>query len=56
MPIPVPRSHDRKKKFMDRCLKQMKDEFPDIGQRYAVCAKRWSEYKGVGKSGKLFNR
>lgn len=49
MPIPVPRKRDNKKQFMERCLSNMKEEFRDIGQRYAVCLKRWSQYGGEKK-------
>ena len=49
MPLPVPRSKEKRPKFMERCLsdRSVQDEFRDISQRYAVCIKRWDDYRSV---------
>jgi hypothetical protein len=39
MPLPIPKKGEDRKKFTSRCMSSeiMKDDFPDIKQRYAVC-------------------
>ena len=46
-PIPIPKSDESKKEFMNRCLSNptMNDEYPDNGQRYAVCQRQWTDKK-----------
>jgi len=43
MPIPKPSKKEDQKKFTKRCMSDsvMKNEFPDIKQRYAVCMSQW---------------
>jgi len=46
-PIPTPKSDESKKGFMNRCMADPKtnNEFPDSGQRYAVCQRQWTNKK-----------
>jgi len=56
MPLPYPGEKENKKEFMDRCLgdDNMKREFRDIAQRYAVCSTRWETTgKAAQEGGKL---
>lgn len=43
MPIPKPIDEEHKHQFIDRCMNNdiMKSEYPDIGQRYAICNSSW---------------
>ena len=43
MPLPEPKSDEKKSEFMDRCVgdPSMNEEYPDVDQRYAVCHKQW---------------
>lgn len=43
MTIPKPKKKEKRTKFMSRCLKNknMKIEFVDIKQRFAVCSQSW---------------
>lgn len=43
MPIPEPKEEEKEKEFLNRCFnsKVMKKEFPDKGQRWAVCNSKW---------------
>lgn len=45
MPIPKPDKDERMTEFIERCMSDqvMKKEFPNEGQRIAVCAKEWSK-------------
>jgi len=41
MPIPTPKPGEKKDKFISGCMSELKDEFPDVPQRYAVCIGSW---------------
>src|SRR5690606_14958488 len=45
MPIPTPEQNETKDEFIERCMgdETMKEEYPDGGQRYAVCLAQWDE-------------
>ena len=45
--LPTPTSDDTEEKFISRCMgsKKMNDEFPDAGQRAAVCYSQWGNRK-----------
>lgn len=45
MPLPKKNKNESKKKFMPRCMSndEMKKEFKDVKQRYAVCLNIWKE-------------
>ncbi len=51
MPLLKPKDGEEKKEFMDRCMANptMNDEFPDNGQRFAVCKAQWDK-KGESKA------
>lgn len=48
MPLPRPRDGESEGDFMQRCMgsEVMNEDFPESGQRYAVCQRQWSEGKG----------
>lgn len=45
MPIPTPAEGERETEFVIRCMadETMQDEYPDSGQRYAVCESHWGD-------------
>ena len=45
MPLPTPRSGEKQKDFVQRCISDdnMAKEFPDKDQRFAVCVTQWKE-------------
>lgn len=45
MPIPKPRKKETESEFILRCMGDptMVSEYPDRGQRYAVCINKWEE-------------
>lgn len=47
MPLPNPKNKEKYRSFMSRFLKdkQVKKEFPDIKQRFAVAVKTWNNNK-----------
>lgn len=47
MPIPEPKEKESEADFMQRCLseEEMKKEYPNIDQRYAVCINKWLNKK-----------
>ena len=49
MPIPNPKSSEKKQDFISRCIetltKDKKDEFPSARQRAAVCYSQWDEHE-----------
>jgi hypothetical protein len=53
MPIPTPTADESKGEFIDRCMSNstMREDYPDTGQRYAVCADIY-ERKKPKKDGK----
>ena len=47
MPLPRPGENEDKPEFIGRCMaaQVMRDEYPDSGQRYAVCKGQWERDK-----------
>jgi hypothetical protein len=47
MPIATPTSNESETEFVRRCMadEKMLEEFPDNGQRFAVCQSSWDESK-----------
>lgn len=47
MPLPVPRKNEMEGDFISRCLGDgiMKEEYPDVVQRTAVCYSQWRKKK-----------
>lgn len=47
MPLPTPRSDEEQSSFMERCMgsETMVSEYPDAGQRAAVCHRQWRTKK-----------
>ena len=43
MPLPKPRKGESEDDFIERCMGESKEEFPDRGQRFAVCRRQWEE-------------
>tara|TARA_A200000159_G_scaffold46936_1_gene43229 strand:+ start:5571 stop:6104 length:534 start_codon:yes stop_codon:yes gene_type:complete len=45
MPLPTPKSGEKRSKFMSRCMvdPKAKDEFKDVKQRAAVCSSQFKE-------------
>lgn len=45
MPIPSPRSGEKQKEFIRRCMGDptMISEYPQTDQRFAVCQTEWEE-------------
>ncbi len=45
MPIPEPGENEDRQTFLNRCMADdtMRNEFPDTGQRFAVCRSQWEE-------------
>ena len=41
----TPSSGEDKDKFLQRCMSELNNEFPDQDQRYAVCNSYWDEYR-----------
>jgi hypothetical protein len=63
MPIPKPKKRERQRKFISRCMKQAKNEYPNRSKRIAICftsfrKSRGKFFYGYGftnpKSGKRF--
>lgn len=51
MPLPKPNSGETNKEFTDRCMGNptMNSDFPDNGQRFAVCKDLWKKKKRDGE-------
>jgi hypothetical protein len=47
MPIPIPSQEDNEESFLTRCMSDevMVNEFPKLGQRFAVCEIQWDSYE-----------
>ena len=45
MPLPFPSSDEEKQEFMTRCMQDLKKEFKEPDQRYAVCLAQWNKKK-----------
>ena len=43
MPIDKPKPGETKDHYINYCMGVLKDEFPEIPQRYAVCVSKWEE-------------
>lgn len=45
MPIPKPEPNEQMTEFIERCMSDevMQEEYPNEGQRIAICAKQWSK-------------
>jgi hypothetical protein len=43
MPIDKPKPGETKEHFISYCMGELKGEFPDVPQRYAVCITKWEE-------------
>ena len=41
MPLPKPRKDEKKAAFMQRCMRETKNEFRKNKQRVAVCLSQW---------------
>lgn len=41
MPMPKPNKDEKHAAFIDRCFSALKDEYPDIKQRNAICESQW---------------
>ena len=41
--IPKPEGSEDEQTFIGRCMSDLKTDFPDQKQRYAVCKKTWDE-------------
>lgn len=43
MPMPKPEPEEGKSDFTSRCMSDetMREEYPDVSQRYAVCQNQW---------------
>ncbi len=54
MPLPKPKSEEKKKEFLSRCMGDdiMVKEYKNQSQRYAICLTQWSRRK-KSKSGEL---
>ena len=54
MPLPKPNENEIKKEFLDRCMRDrnMKKEFPDSDQRFAVCNDIYREEKNMSECDK----
>lgn len=44
MPIPKPTSSETKSKFVSRCIREIKDEYPR-NQTVAICISQWDSEK-----------
>ena len=53
MPLPSPNKGEGRKDFMGRCMSNgtMRKEYPEQGQRYAVCQSKWGKPKS--ESGRI---
>jgi len=49
----TPSSGEDKDEFLQRCMSELNNEFPDQDQRYAVCNSYWEEYRQEDKSEEL---
>jgi len=43
MPLPEPREDEDHDEFIERCMSELSEEFPDEDQRYAVCESQWEQ-------------
>jgi len=43
MAIDKPKPGETKEHFINYCMGELKGEFPDVPQRYAVCITKWEE-------------
>ena len=45
MPIPTPKDKEKRVDYIARCMGDdtMNSEYPETGQRFAVCASKWKE-------------
>jgi hypothetical protein len=43
MPIPKPESKEDEKKYIARCMSELKGEYPETKQRIAICLNEWSK-------------
>jgi len=43
MPITPPKPGQKKDDYISGCMSELKGEFPDVPQRYAVCINKWEE-------------
>ena len=43
MPLPEPGETEERQPFLNRCMADdtMRNEYPDTGQRFAVCRSQW---------------
>lgn len=46
MPIPNPRKRETKRKFISRCMKKSKKEYPKRTQRLAICFNSFRKARG----------
>jgi len=51
MPIPKPQSDESNDDFIARCMADpvMNEDFPENGQRFAICQRQWEEDKAEGE-------
>jgi HK97 family phage major capsid protein/HK97 family phage prohead protease len=43
MPLPKPHSGETEQEFIDSCMSDLKGEYPDSDQRFAVCMSKWED-------------
>lgn len=55
MPLPKPEKNEKETDFMNRCMDDpvMKDEFPDVKQRNAVCNQQWKDRNKTASTGSI---
>jgi hypothetical protein len=53
-PIPNPSTGEKRDKFISRCMSELKGEYPDRLQRYAICIGSFEDKysKNIGKNWK----
>ena len=45
MPIPKPTGEENEDQFVSRCMSELNSEYPDEGQRAAICYNAYREEK-----------
>jgi len=55
MPLPKPKPNESESSFISRCMSDstMEDEYPDEGQRLAICNSLWEENRSIEFDTKL---
>ena len=52
MPLPTPTTSETRQEFIDRCMadETAVTDFPETGQRFAVCQRQWDERESQGNA------